>query len=822
MTIKRKLIAYLIQTCVGIIAIGAASLVGVKFVQSKLTVLTEKSTPYQVKTLELQGAVQEHTANLLRVSVAAGKSDFDKASADAEKSLAAIQATQKGLGELSGQAGSTSGGSLDQATKEILSITSSRLSVEREAGKAITSLKERLTDMNAKLGALEAAMGVIQKGSAGKLSESSAKAKEITQKLLLLTSARDSIKDLNFAFVDLQKGENRRAFLGAKSKMETGFGDFAKNQLVSGSDKTISGAASGIAEARKLTAMPKGLYELHQAVIGKQAIDSASLEKITQEISLALSNALTEIDQQITIATGKYNQESQSHETSLKGSSAATDSISVMTRLSSAVFDIGTASREMFTAPTSAEVDKSAALVGGSFASAQADAARLAVLLRGKKELATAQSVAASLRQAKETLLSPGGVVGKLRHSLEVSSQAAELNIRLKNIVAEQTSEGRKGVSAAQEEQGKAVASVNRIVRTSSIAITGMVVAVIVLGLLFSLVLMRSINTPIRELVAMAERFGRGDFGGTLDDKRKDEFGNLAIHMNSATGKLNDIVVHIRSATQQLASSANHLNSTAEKIAIGAQRQTGETIQTVTAMNEMTSTINDVSCNANSAADASGLTLSQANKGKAVVQGTVEGMQVIADMVQSTAASIERLGENSANIGMVVDVIKDIADQTNLLALNASIEAARAGEHGHGFAVVADEVRKLAQKTSESTKEIISIVGSLHKDTEQALRDMKQGVSCVNDEMGKTHEAQGALDDIVSASGKNMEMVQSIAIATEEQSAVASEISHGMERIASITKENELSIEEIARAVDNLNVMAKDLEQRTQWFSTAS
>lgn len=130
----------------------------------------------------------------------------------------------------------------------------------------------------------------------------------------------------------------------------------------------------------------------------------------------------------------------------------------------------------------------------------------------------------------------------------------------------------------------------------------------------------------------------------------------------------------------------------------------------------------------------------------------------LTDEVSQASNVIQKLEEDSSNIGTVLVLIRDIAEQTNLLALNAAIEAARAGEHGRGFAVVADEVRILAGKTQQATTEIQKIIEELQQRARNAVQVMGNGqhrVEATQDQAGKVnqflHEVVGNLSELKTA-----------------------------------------------------------------------
>ena len=157
--------------------------------------------------------------------------------------------------------------------------------------------------------------------------------------------------------------------------------------------------------------------------------------------------------------------------------------------------------------------------------------------------------------------------------------------------------------------------------------------------------------------------------------------------------QLRDTIQGISHSSNQLASAAEELNVVTEDSTRGLHQQNHEIEQAATAVNEMTTAVDEVARNAVATSEASRESDETAQHGRQQVIRTVESIGLLANDVTQTATEVERLAGQVRDISKVLDVIRSIAEQTNLLALNAAIEAARAGDAGRGFAVVADEVR---------------------------------------------------------------------------------------------------------------------------------
>ena len=158
-------------------------------------------------------------------------------------------------------------------------------------------------------------------------------------------------------------------------------------------------------------------------------------------------------------------------------------------------------------------------------------------------------------------------------------------------------------------------------------------------------------------------------------------------------------------------------------------------------------------------------------------------------------------------------VIADIADQTNLLALNAAIEAARAGDAGRGFAVVADEVRKLAEKTMTATQEVGRAIGDIQNGTRKNILNVEQSATAIENATKLSIRSGDSLKQILEYVHLVNDQVQSIATASEQQSAASDEISRSVVQVATISAETAQTMEHAAHAVDGLAHQAQVLQR---------
>ncbi|MFM5801665.1 methyl-accepting chemotaxis protein [Aeromonas veronii] len=334
--------------------------------------------------------------------------------------------------------------------------------------------------------------------------------------------------------------------------------------------------------------------------------------------------------------------------------------------------------------------------------------------------------------------------------------------------------------------------------------------------------LIRQIRNPVMTLLEQTRQVAAGNLTSQLDMKQfsHDELGKLAQGFNEMQSNLRMLVNEVSGSVVQLGAAAEEISAVAQQSANNMGAQQHELNQLATAMNEMQATVQEVARNTNDAASAATSASDTAAQGSETVNDSIGRIEKVATAIEETALVIRQLGDDSRNIGMVLEVIQGIAEQTNLLALNAAIEAARAGEQGRGFAVVADEVRTLAKRTQDSTSQINQIISELQQRANEAGVTMQQSQDMMSETVHTAREAGASIAEISSSVNSISHMNIQIATATEEQGAVSEELNRNVVNISNAAEEVATGAKQMAQACNDLNLLATQLQEVVRKFRT--
>ncbi|HDO1323375.1 methyl-accepting chemotaxis protein [Aeromonas veronii] len=334
--------------------------------------------------------------------------------------------------------------------------------------------------------------------------------------------------------------------------------------------------------------------------------------------------------------------------------------------------------------------------------------------------------------------------------------------------------------------------------------------------------LIRQIRNPVMTLLEQTRQVAAGNLTSQLDMKQfsHDELGKLAQGFNEMQSNLRMLVNEVSGSVVQLGAAAEEISAVAQQSANNMGAQQHELNQLATAMNEMQATVQEVARNTNDAASAATSASDTAAQGSETVNDSIGRIEKVATAIEETALVIRQLGDDSRNIGMVLEVIQGIAEQTNLLALNAAIEAARAGEQGRGFAVVADEVRTLAKRTQDSTSQINHIISELQQRANEAGITMQQSQDMMSETVHTAREAGASIAEISSSVNSISHMNIQIATATEEQGAVSEELNRNVVNISNASEEVATGAKQMAQACNDLNLLATQLQEVVRKFRT--
>jgi twitching motility protein PilJ len=350
--------------------------------------------------------------------------------------------------------------------------------------------------------------------------------------------------------------------------------------------------------------------------------------------------------------------------------------------------------------------------------------------------------------------------------------------------------------------------------------------------ILIGLVMVRETNRQLRETAEKNERnqnaimrlldeiedLADGDL--TVAASVTEDFtGAIADSINYSIDQLRELVSTINLTAEQVFGAVKDTQTTATQLAAASEHQALQIAAASNAINEMATSVEQVSANASESVAVAERSVTIANKGNEVVHNTITGMDNIREQIQDTSKRIKRLGESSQEIGDIVSLIDDIADQTNILALNAAIQASMAGDAGRGFAVVADEVQRLAERSSSATKQIETLVRAIQNDTNEAVISMEQTTAEVVRGARLAQDAGVALEEIEGVSRILAALVESITNAAQQQAALGQQISSTMLVIQQTTTQTTSGTAATARSMGNLAKMASEMRRSVSGFT---
>ncbi|TMN43050.1 methyl-accepting chemotaxis protein [Pseudoalteromonas sp. S2755] len=424
------------------------------------------------------------------------------------------------------------------------------------------------------------------------------------------------------------------------------------------------------------------------------------------------------------------------------------------------------------------------------------------------------------------------GYYTNLKDAVTGSNSIAENQKRLINAIAET----RKELSNAEKTTKAALSQLDDLLsEASQVAFNlqqgvradvgtanlwtwiGMIVATLMaVGVAY--ITVSRITKPLSEVNRVLNIVASGDMTQRLDDTAKDEFGELSRSCNTLISSLRELITGIISRSTQLAAASEETSTITTESSQAIKNQQAQVEQAATATTEMSSTSHGVSNSAHQALQEIKNADKEAERVKGISHENKHTIEQLAREVDEASRVINKLHQDSASIGSILDVIRGIAEQTNLLALNAAIEAARAGEQGRGFAVVADEVRSLASKTQESTQEIQAMIESLQAGAEEAVGAMSKGKQQAESCVTQSDLANEALNSITAAVSQAHDVSEEIANAANEQQQVAQEISERLESIVTIAEQTAEGASQTSISSSEVAKLAEELRLSVEQF----
>ncbi len=354
-----------------------------------------------------------------------------------------------------------------------------------------------------------------------------------------------------------------------------------------------------------------------------------------------------------------------------------------------------------------------------------------------------------------------------------------------------------------------------------------------ILYILLMIVLTRLMRRSMAQINHVLSRLSEYDFTVGLETEGKNEFvqmnkslaaviGNMKKALAEVKGNSHEITAQsqgLAAVSEEMSASYQELATTMQHVAEGATSQAEDLSHIADALSQLTSSIEHVYHELQSVKDETEEAEHKAHIGKEEMDRLVKSIDEIKQAFEIVVGKVEMLTHSVKEISGITDIISDIANQTNLLALNAAIEAARAGETGRGFAVVADEVRKLAEQSRRNADQILTVVESIHKDTDEVIRTSKTVEASVMEQTKSVENTVRSFGDILASIENIAPLMKKTYSAMDEIVKSKDIVMERVEQVSAVTQENSATTEEVAASTEQLTASSQEVASTAQSLS---
>ncbi|WP_342163923.1 methyl-accepting chemotaxis protein [Methylobacterium sp. SD21] len=358
------------------------------------------------------------------------------------------------------------------------------------------------------------------------------------------------------------------------------------------------------------------------------------------------------------------------------------------------------------------------------------------------------------------------------------------------------------------------------IYERSRLSITLTLLAAVLLAFLVTYLVTRAVVRPLNTVMAFVGKVGDGDLTGRLRLGGQDEIARLGRTLDGMVESLSDLARTNRAATADLNAAAAEIRASAQEQAASVEEQFAAVQETAATVDEITHSGAQISKRASEVIATAQATAKTSRQGLRAVSDTAQAMDAIREQAEAVAGNIVGVSEKTQAIGEIIESVNDISERTHLLALNAAIEAAAAGESGRSFAVVASEMKLLADQAKAATGQVRAILGEIQRGINTSVMLTEEAVK--RSAVGKTRSdtTQRTIEEITARFEENVQTFQQIVASTNQQQLGIEQVMGALQNIRQASQQTAAGTRQVETASANMTELAQALMALAERYRT--